>query len=68
MIEKDEWKVNNLHDNRWKPRPAKEIVKEALSWVGEDVKYSIDKWNCEHFATSCRYGRARSIQVSGSVI
>ncbi|KAM7418172.1 hypothetical protein PAMA_017699 [Pampus argenteus] len=59
----DSWCVNNLHDRKWKPRPQQEIVKEALSWVGKDVKYSLTDANCEHFATRCRYGKGQSLQV-----
>ncbi|XP_044219503.1 phospholipase A and acyltransferase 4-like isoform X2 [Thunnus albacares] len=63
VVNNDKWEVKNLFDNTYKPRPIKEIVEVALSWVGKDVEYSISDWNCEHFATWCRYGKAESLQV-----
>ncbi|KAM7389350.1 hypothetical protein PAMP_023334 [Pampus punctatissimus] len=63
VVNGDSWRVNNLYDKKWKPRPQQEIVKEALSWVGKDVKYSLTDANCEHFATRCRYGKGKSFQV-----
>lgn len=67
MVGKDKWRVNNLHDRKWSPRPAQNIVKEALSWTDKDVKYSIDSWNCEHFATRLRYDRSMPTQVCKSI-
>ncbi|XP_067456124.1 phospholipase A and acyltransferase 5-like [Thunnus thynnus] len=65
VVKTDKWKKNNIQHTTYelKPRPKMEIVKEALSMVGKDVKYSVANWNCEHFATMCRYGKARSVQV-----
>ncbi|XP_067454494.1 phospholipase A and acyltransferase 4-like [Thunnus thynnus] len=63
VVNKDDWKISNIHDNKWDPRPKQEIVKEALSMVGKDMEYSITELNCEHFATECRYGKALSVQV-----
>lgn len=60
---KDDWIVNNLHDEKLPPRLAQRIVEKARSCVGKDVQYSIDKWNSEHFATWCRYGKPESLQV-----
>ncbi|XP_023263137.1 retinoic acid receptor responder protein 3-like [Seriola lalandi dorsalis] len=59
----DEWRVNNKLDNKRSPRPAQEIVKEALSLVGQDMNYDVTKWNCEHFVNKLRYGIRRSWQV-----
>ncbi|XP_071313775.1 phospholipase A and acyltransferase 4-like isoform X2 [Trachinotus anak] len=58
------WRVNNKWDKARKPRPAQEIVEEALSLVGQDMKYSVTEWNCEHFANELRYGKRRSNQVA----
>ncbi|XP_042273922.1 phospholipase A and acyltransferase 4-like [Thunnus maccoyii] len=68
VVNNNKWEVKNLFDDTYKPRPIKEIVEVALSWVGKDVEYSISDWNCEHFATWCRYGKAKSLQVLMSQI
>ena len=63
VVNGKDWRINNKRDNKWKPRPKKEIVKEAVSMVGKAVKYSLTDRNCEHFATWCRYGKPESLQV-----
>ncbi|XP_062282182.1 phospholipase A and acyltransferase 4-like [Scomber scombrus] len=62
VVNGSDYKVNNLHDHKWKHRPTEEIVKEALSHLNENVDYSVWKCNCEHFATWCRYGEPKSLQ------
>ncbi|XP_076015709.1 phospholipase A and acyltransferase 4-like isoform X2 [Genypterus blacodes] len=56
------WRVNNDQGLQIKPRTAAQIVQDALSWVGETVTYNLATYNCEHFATKMRYGRAVSQQ------
>lgn len=68
VVGKDRWRVNNRLDRERSPRPAEEIVDEALSMVGDDVEYDVIEWNCEHFATKRRYGRSNSAQVGGLTI
>ncbi|KAG7230413.1 hypothetical protein INR49_024519 [Caranx melampygus] len=63
VVGRDRWRVNNKFDSEHKPRPAQEIVDEALSMVGDDVDYSVIKWNCENFATKRRYGKSECAQV-----
>ncbi|XP_044220571.1 phospholipase A and acyltransferase 4-like isoform X1 [Thunnus albacares] len=63
VVNNNKWGINNLLDGIYRPRPIRKIVEVALSWVGKDVEYSISDWNCEHFATKCRYGKAESFQV-----
>ncbi|XP_067456130.1 phospholipase A and acyltransferase 4-like [Thunnus thynnus] len=63
VVNGKDWRINNKRDNKWKPRPKKEIVKEAVSMVGKAVKYSLTDRNCEHFATWCRYGKPQSLQA-----
>ena len=42
----------------------KETVMRALNAVGsEKGKYALPWNNCEHFASWCRYGKKRSVQV-----
>lgn len=59
----DKWQVKNSLDVKYKPRPAKEIVKDALASVGKVRKYNLKKSNCEHFANEMCYGVAVSQQV-----
>ncbi|XP_076015685.1 phospholipase A and acyltransferase 3-like isoform X3 [Genypterus blacodes] len=61
------WRVNNDQGLQNKPRTAAQIVQDALSWVGETVTYNLTTYNCEHFATQMRYGRAVSQQVVDGV-
>ncbi|XP_053382265.1 uncharacterized protein LOC128549517 [Mercenaria mercenaria] len=44
------------------PYPGQIVVKRAESKLGTN-DYNPLKWNCEHFATWCRYGKAVSKQV-----
>lgn len=45
-----------------KKKDDQEIIKEALSHVGE-AGYSILRNNCEHFANRCIYGSGTSDQI-----
>ncbi|BFZ20460.1 hypothetical protein BsWGS_23499 [Bradybaena similaris] len=66
----DFWKVaasskarkNNTKDEKWSPLSPAEIVKNAISKVGQ-VGYNLLFSNCEHFAKWCRYGLSKSDQV-----
>ncbi|XP_059146394.1 phospholipase A and acyltransferase 4-like [Physella acuta] len=71
MIQSDElWKVagsspgfvNNILDHELKSLPTEVILENATSKLGA-TGYNPVFANCEHFATWCRYGTARSIQV-----
>ncbi|XP_040904879.1 phospholipase A and acyltransferase 4-like [Toxotes jaculatrix] len=63
VVQNSRWQINNKLDTTHKPRPAQQIVKEALSYVGKKMIYSVHLRNCEHFATELRYGKAMSLQV-----
>ena len=63
VVGNDRFKVNNLLDDKYQPRERDIIVKEACSMVGRKVRYSIVKYNCEHFVTDLRYGIPESRQV-----
>ncbi|KAF7661062.1 hypothetical protein LDENG_00270380, partial [Lucifuga dentata] len=62
------WKVNNNQDKKQKPRSVPNILADADTWVGQDVKYNLTSWNCEHFANMLRYGKAKSQQVNDAAI
>ncbi|XP_059140668.1 phospholipase A and acyltransferase 4-like [Physella acuta] len=58
--------VNNALDKELSPLPVKDILENAKSKLGSrgyDLVFS----NCEHFATWCRYGKARSLQSDKSL-
>ncbi|XP_029021926.1 phospholipase A and acyltransferase 4-like isoform X2 [Betta splendens] len=56
------WRVNNILDHKYKPRPGKDIVRKACARIGEESPYTVIQKNCEHFATEMRYGKAESQQ------
>ncbi|XP_060580380.1 phospholipase A and acyltransferase 3-like [Ruditapes philippinarum] len=55
------YRHNDL-DKQMTPFSKTEIVRRARMKVGKH-KYGLITYNCEHFATECRYGEARSLQV-----
>ncbi|XP_042294747.1 phospholipase A and acyltransferase 3-like [Sceloporus undulatus] len=59
--------INNKYDSEYCPRPANKIIQEAESLLGKKVDYSVATFNCEHFVTNLRYGKARSDQVKDAV-
>ncbi|XP_031443044.1 phospholipase A and acyltransferase 3-like [Clupea harengus] len=63
VVGEDEWKINNLLDEEYEPRPAHEILREAKSHLNKELPYCVFRGNCEHFATELRYGKPQSRQV-----
>lgn len=63
VVQLHHFQVNNLLDGVYQPRPCGLIVEEALGMVGEELLYCLYTYNCEHFVTWLRYGRAESRQV-----
>ena len=63
VVGDDSYRINNKYDDKYKPLPAKEIVKTALSQLGPKVDYNLLTNNCEHFVTQLRYGKPGSEQV-----
>ncbi|KAI5606643.1 hypothetical protein C0J50_7563 [Silurus asotus] len=59
----DDYVINNLLDDKYKPRPVHDILQEAKSLVGKKLKYCVFRVNCEHFVTNLRYRKAESRQV-----
>ncbi|XP_004394122.1 PREDICTED: retinoic acid receptor responder protein 3-like, partial [Odobenus rosmarus divergens] len=56
------YKVNNLLDNKYRPRPVNQIIYSAKQKVGQEMEYSLLRRNCEHFVTGLRYGEPESRQ------
>ena len=63
VVGKDLYRVNNKHDNKYKPLPPSKIVQQAEKLVGQVMSYSVTSQNCEHFVNELRYGVPRSDQV-----
>uniref|UniRef100_A0A8C6U2T7 Retinoic acid receptor responder 3-like n=1 Tax=Neogobius melanostomus TaxID=47308 RepID=A0A8C6U2T7_9GOBI len=63
VVGTDKWSINNSLDEKYTPRPAKDIVREAQRRVGQEVPYCVFRGNCEHFVNELRYGQAESRQV-----
>ncbi|KAF3815796.1 hypothetical protein GH733_016230 [Mirounga leonina] len=62
------YKVNNLLDNRYRPRPVNQIIYSAKQMVGQEMEYSLLHKNCEHFVTNLRYGEPNSRQVRDAIV
>lgn len=64
VVGTDRWQINNLLDEEYEPRPAHVILREAKTFLNQELPYCVFRGNCEHFATELRYGKAQSRQVS----
>ena len=63
----DSVRKNNSGDALHKALPVKEIVKRALSLLGQS-SYNAMANNCEHLVNYCRYGISWSRQVAKAVL
>ncbi|KAK3564846.1 hypothetical protein QTP86_029890 [Hemibagrus guttatus] len=63
----NKYRVNNLLDKKYEPRSVHVILREAHSFLGQELSYCVFRGNCEHFATEMRYGKAESRQVRKAV-
>lgn len=63
VVGTDQWEINNSLDEKYKPRPANVIVRDACALVGRELDYSVFSRNCEHFVNDLRYGKSESLQV-----
>ena len=63
VVGTNQYRINNLLDDKYEPRPAHVIQREAQRQEGQEVPFSVLQGNCEHFATELRYGKAESRQV-----
>ncbi|XP_032411434.1 LOW QUALITY PROTEIN: phospholipase A and acyltransferase 3-like [Xiphophorus hellerii] len=63
VVGTDKWLINNGLDQKYKPRPPHDIVREACTMVGWELPYCVFRGNCEHFVNELRYGKAESRQV-----
>uniref|UniRef100_A0AAY4CHY1 LRAT domain-containing protein n=1 Tax=Denticeps clupeoides TaxID=299321 RepID=A0AAY4CHY1_9TELE len=67
VVGTDPYRINNLLDQEYEPRPFRAILREAQSLLGQELPYCVFRGNCEHFATELRYGKAQSRQVRNAV-
>uniref|UniRef100_A0A8C1YQR1 Retinoic acid receptor responder 3-like n=1 Tax=Cyprinus carpio TaxID=7962 RepID=A0A8C1YQR1_CYPCA len=67
VVGNDEYRINNLLDEKYEPRPVREILQDAHSVLGQELPYCVFRGNCEHFVTELRYGEPQSRQVRVAV-
>ncbi|XP_061756171.1 retinoic acid receptor responder 3 isoform X2 [Nerophis ophidion] len=63
VVGDDRYRVNNILDDNYQPRPVFIILREAKRRVGQVMPYDVFSANCEHFVTNLRYGKPESRQV-----
>lgn len=67
VVGNDEYRINNLLDDKYEPRPIHDILRDARSLLGRELPYCVFRGNCEHFVTELRYGKPHSRQVRKAV-
>ncbi|XP_016409878.1 HRAS-like suppressor 3 [Sinocyclocheilus rhinocerous] len=67
VVGNDEYCINNLLDEKYEPRPVREILQDAHRFLGRELPYCVFRENCEHFVTELRYGKPHSRQVRNAV-
>uniref|UniRef100_A0A672MWN3 Retinoic acid receptor responder 3-like n=1 Tax=Sinocyclocheilus grahami TaxID=75366 RepID=A0A672MWN3_SINGR len=63
VVGNDEYCINNLLDEKYEPRPVREMLQDAHRFLGRELPYCVFRENCEHFVTELRYGKPQSRQV-----
>ncbi len=63
VVGNNDYRINNLLDEKYEPCPVREILRDAHRFLGKELPYSVFTGNCEHFVTELRYGKAESRQV-----
>ncbi|XP_061461850.1 phospholipase A and acyltransferase 3-like [Rhineura floridana] len=56
VLRKDQYRVNNKHDETHPPLPLAKILWQAQELVGKETPYALSSHNCEHFVMELRYG------------
>ncbi|XP_052517650.1 phospholipase A and acyltransferase 3-like [Budorcas taxicolor] len=64
----DPYRVNNKHDDKYKPFPPSKIIQRVEKLVGWELCYSLTSQNCEHFINEPCYGVPRSDQVRDAIM
>ncbi len=63
VVGNNDYRINNLLDEKYEPCPVREILRDAHSLLGQELPYCVFRGNCEHFVTERRYGKPQSRQV-----
>lgn len=63
VVGNDNYRVNNLLDEKNEPLPIEDILRDAQRLLGMILQYNIVTYNCEHFVTELRYGKPECRQV-----
>lgn len=67
VVGNNDYRINNLLDEKYEPCPVREILRDAHSLLGQELPYCVFRGNCEHFVTERRYGKPESRQVRKAV-
>ncbi|KAK7137834.1 hypothetical protein R3I94_013470 [Phoxinus phoxinus] len=67
VVGNDEYRINNLLDDKYEPHPICAILRDAEDYLGRELPYCVFRGNCEHFVTELRYGKPHSRQVRKAV-
>ncbi|KAA0718483.1 Retinoic acid receptor responder protein 3 [Triplophysa tibetana] len=67
VVGSDEYRINNLLDDKYEPREIRNILRDAQRLLGRRRPYCVVTYNCEHFVTELRYGKPESHQVRSAV-
>ncbi|XP_067237423.1 phospholipase A and acyltransferase 3-like [Chanodichthys erythropterus] len=67
VVGNDKYSINNLLDEKYEPRPIRDVLRDAHSLLGQERPYCVFSGNCEHFVTELRYGKPQSRQVRKAV-
>uniref|UniRef100_A0A8C1AH30 Retinoic acid receptor responder 3-like n=1 Tax=Cyprinus carpio carpio TaxID=630221 RepID=A0A8C1AH30_CYPCA len=67
VVGNNDYCINNLLDEKYEPRPVREILRDAHRFLGKELTYCVFRKNCEHFVTELRYGKPQSCQVRKAV-
>uniref|UniRef100_A0A8D1UZL7 LRAT domain-containing protein n=1 Tax=Sus scrofa TaxID=9823 RepID=A0A8D1UZL7_PIG len=62
------YRINNILDHKYRPRPVHEILKSANEMIDVEMEYSFLEKNCEHFVTKLRYDKAECGQVKAALV
>uniref|UniRef100_A0A8D1UYT1 LRAT domain-containing protein n=1 Tax=Sus scrofa TaxID=9823 RepID=A0A8D1UYT1_PIG len=62
------YRINNILDHKYRPRPVHEILKSANEMIDVEMEYSFLEKNCEHFVTKLRYDKAECGQVKDVIL
>ncbi|CAM4615769.1 unnamed protein product [Leuciscus chuanchicus] len=61
VVGNDGYRINNLLDKEYEPRPIHAILRDAYGLLGRELPYSVFTWNCEHFVR-------QAVEIGGAAV